>query len=178
MLEDTEERQLRETALKNVEAILEARQRADRDLLATKEALERKTQELERKTQELSRLVAAIESSEDAIITKSLEGVIVTWNAGAKRMFGYSRDEVIGQPITILIPEDHIDEEPSILARLRRGERIEHYETVRRRKDGTLIDISLSVSPIKDASGRIIGAAKFARDITSAEAHRGGLDRQ
>jgi PAS domain S-box-containing protein len=159
MGEDTEEQQLRETALKNLEAILEARQRAERELLATKEALERKTQEL-------SRLVAAIESSEDAIVTKSLEGVIVTWNARAERMFGYSRDEVIGQPITILIPEDHIDEEPSILARLRRGERIEHYETVRRRKDGTLIDISLSVSPIKDASGRIIGAAKFARDIT------------
>ena len=112
------------------------------------------------------RLAAAIEFSDDAIITKTLEGVIVTWNAGAERMFGYSPEEAMGRPITLLIPEDHSDEEPAILARLRRGERIDHYETIRQRKDGTLLNISLSVSPIKDASGRIIGAVKIARDIT------------
>jgi PAS domain S-box-containing protein len=158
-IEQIEETKLRETALKNVESILAARQRAERELLATKDALERKTEEL-------SRLAAAIEFSDDAIITKTLEGVIVTWNAGAERMFGYSPEEAMGRPVTLLIPEDHSDEEPAILARLRRGERIEHYETVRQRKDGTLLNISLSVSPIKDASGRILGAVKIARDIT------------
>ncbi len=159
MGDEAEAAQLRETALKNVESILEARQRAERELVATKNALQRKTEEL-------GRLAAAIEFSNDAIITKSLEGVIVTWNAGAERVFGYLPEEVVGKPVTILIPEDHINEEPDILARLRRGERVDHYETIRRRKDGTLINISLSVSPIKDASGRIIGAAKIARDIT------------
>jgi PAS domain S-box-containing protein len=159
MHEEIEEDELRKTALKNMESILAARQRAERELVATKDALERKTEEL-------SRLAAAIEFSDDAIITKSLEGVIVTWNAGAERMFGYSPAEAVGKPVTILIPDDYIDEEPSILARLRRGERIDHYETVRQHKDGTLINISLSVSPIKDASGRITGAAKIARDIT------------
>ena len=158
-IEQIEETKLRETALKNVESILAARQRAERELLATKDALERKTEEL-------SRLAAAIEFSDDAIITKTLEGVIVTWNAGAERMFGYSPEEAMGRPITLLIPQDHSDEEPAILARLRRGERIDHYETIRQRKDGTLLNISLSVSPIKDASGRIIGAVKIARDIT------------
>jgi PAS domain S-box-containing protein len=157
--ESEEDVNLRETALKNVESILAARQRAERELVAAKDALERKTEEL-------SRLAAAIEFSDDAIVTKTLEGIIVTWNAGAERLFGYSSDEAVGKPVTILIPEDHIDEEPAILARLRRGERIDHYETIRQRKDGTLLNISLSISPIKDASGRIIGAAKIARDIT------------
>src|SRR5215218_4778224 len=84
-----------------------------------------------------ARLAAIVESAEDAIISKSLEGVITTWNKGAERMFGYTADEAIGQPVTILFPEDHINEEPAILARIRAGERVEHYETVRRRKDGT-----------------------------------------
>jgi PAS domain S-box-containing protein len=159
MRDEKEEVQLRETALKNAESILAVRQRAEHELLATRDALERKTEEL-------GRLAAAIEFSDDAIITKSLEGVIVTWNGGAERTFGYSSSEAIGRPVTILIPEDHLDEEPNILSRLRRGERIDHYETIRKRKDGTLINISLSISPIKDASGRIIGAAKIARDIT------------
>src|ERR1700730_6146907 len=154
-----EDDKLRETALKNVESILAARQRAERELVAAKDALERKTEEL-------SRLAPAIEFSDDAIITKTLEGIIVTWNASAERIFGYSADEAVGKPVTILIPQDHIDEEPAILARLRRGERIDHFETVRQHKDGTLINISLSISPIKDASGRIIGATKIARDIT------------
>ncbi|MDP9050926.1 MAG: PAS domain S-box protein, partial [Acidobacteriota bacterium] len=159
MPDEMEEAKLRETAFKNVESILAARQRAEGELLAIKDALERKTEEL-------SRLAAAVESSDDAIITKTLEGVIVTWNAGARRMFGYLADEAVGRPVTILMPEDHIDEEPGILDRLRRGERIDHYETIRQHKDGSLINISLSVSPIKDASGKIIGAAKIARDIT------------
>jgi PAS domain S-box-containing protein len=111
-------------------------------------------------------LSAIIESADDAIISKSLEGVIMSWNEGAQRIFGYMPDEVIGKHISILIPEDHIDEEPAILARLRAGERIEHYETIRRRKDGALLDISLTVSPIFGPGGRIVGASKIARDIT------------
>jgi PAS domain S-box-containing protein len=114
----------------------------------------------------LSRYGAVIEDSDDAILTKTLDSIITTWNPGAQRLFGYSADEVIGKSVTVLIPENHLDEEPGIIARLRRGERIDHYETIRRRKDGTLMDVSLTVSPIKDASGRIVGASKIARDIT------------
>jgi PAS domain S-box-containing protein len=113
-----------------------------------------------------SRLAEVVASSDDAIITKTLDGVITTWNAGAARIFGYESDEVIGKPVTVLIPEDHIDEERGILERLRRGERIEHYETIRRRKDGTVLDVSLSVSPLRNANGTIVGASKIARDIT------------
>jgi PAS domain S-box-containing protein len=111
-------------------------------------------------------LAAIVESSDDAIISKDLHGVILTWNRGAQRVFGYTAEEVIGKPVTVLIPPDRIDEERGILARIRRGERIDHYETVRRRKDGGLIDISLTVSPIRDSDGRIAGASKIARDIT------------
>ena len=106
------------------------------------------------------------ESSEDAIITKDLDGIITSWNKGAERIFGYEAYEMIGKPINLLIPPDRPDEEPSILARLRKGQRIEHYETLRRRKDGELIDISLSVSPLVDQTGKIVGASKIARDIT------------
>jgi PAS domain S-box-containing protein len=112
------------------------------------------------------RLAAIIETSDDAIISKTLDGVITTWNSGAERIFGYTAQETIGHSVTMLIPPDRIDEEPGILARIRRGERIEHYDTVRRRKDGSLVDISLSISPIKDLNGNIIGASKIARDIT------------
>jgi PAS domain S-box-containing protein len=111
-------------------------------------------------------LSAIIESADDAIVSKTLDGIITSWNRGAERIFGYKAEEVIGQPMTILIPLDHPDEEPNILARLRRGERIEHYETRRIRKDGRLIDVSLTVSPIKGADGKIIGASKIARNIT------------
>ena len=111
-------------------------------------------------------LVAIVESSDDAIISKNLDGVIQTWNAGAQHLFGYTADEAIGKPVTMLIPADRQDEEPGILARLRRGERIHHYETVRQRKDGSLVDISLTVSPVYDRAGRIIGASKIARNIT------------
>ena len=120
-----------------------------------------------RKTQfGLQQLATVAETSEDAIITKDLNGIITSWNKAAERIFGYPADEVIGKPVSVLIPPDRPDEEPTILERLRKGQRIEHYETVRRRKDGTLIDISLSVSPLADATGRIVGASKIARDIT------------
>ena len=114
-----------------------------------------------------SRLLASIvESSDDAIISKDLDGIISSWNYGAERVFGYKADEVIGKPVTILLPLDRYDEEPAILERIRSGRSVDHYETVRRRKDGKLIDISLTISPIRDESGRIIGASKIARDIT------------
>jgi two-component system CheB/CheR fusion protein len=109
---------------------------------------------------------AIVECCDDAVLSKDLDGIIKTWNRGAERLFGYTAEETIGRPVTMLIPADRLDEEPGILARLRRGERIDHYETVRQRKDGGLIDISLTVSPVKDSSGRIIGASKIARDIT------------
>jgi two-component system cell cycle sensor histidine kinase/response regulator CckA len=113
------------------------------------------------------RLATIVESSDDAIISKDLNGVITSWNQAAERLFGYTAEEAIGQPITILIPQDHIDEEPGILARIRRGERIEHYETIRQRKDGSSLELSLTVSPMKNRAGTIIGASKIARDITA-----------
>lgn len=122
--------------------------------------------ERERTDEARTLLASVVESSEDAIITKSLDGIISTWNKGAERMFGYTAEEITGLSITILIPTDRMDEEPAIIARLKKGERIQTYETVRRRKDGTSLHISLTVSPIKDKSGRIIGASKIARDIT------------
>ncbi|MCQ1781559.1 PAS domain S-box protein [Neorhizobium galegae] len=111
-------------------------------------------------------LAAIIESSEDAIVSKSLQGTITTWNKGAARLFGYSAAEAVGKPVTILIPEDRLDEEPAILARIHAGERVRHFETIRRRKDGTLLDISLTISPIRNGDGKIIGASKIARDIS------------
>lgn len=109
---------------------------------------------------------AIVESSDDAIIAKDLNGTIINWNRGAERLFGYTAEEAVGRPVAMLIPLDRQDEEPGILARIGRGERIEHYETIRRRKDGSLVEISLSVSPIRNRQGRVIGAAKIARDIT------------
>ena len=112
------------------------------------------------------RLAAIVESSDDAIVAKDLSGTIITWNKGAERLFGYVAEEVIGKPVLILIPTERQHEEPKILSRIRSGERIDHYETVRRRKDGSLVEVSLSVSPIRSLDGRIIGASKIARDIT------------
>ena len=111
-------------------------------------------------------LGSIVESSQDAIIGKTLQGIITSWNKGAERLFGYRAEEIIGQSVSRLIPEERLEEEMQILARLGRGERIDHYETVRRRKDGRLIHVSLTVSPIRDGSGRLIGVSKIARDIT------------
>lgn len=111
-------------------------------------------------------LASIVESSDDAILSKNLDGIITSWNRGAELLFGYAADEMVGKSVTGLIPADRQHEEVSILERLRRGERVGHYETVRRRKDGSLVDISLTVSPIRDASGNVVGASKVARDIT------------
>jgi PAS domain S-box-containing protein len=112
------------------------------------------------------RLASIVECSDDAIVSKDLEGVITSWNRGAERLFGYTAQEAVGKPVSMLIPADRKNEEPEILRRVRSGEKIDHYDTIRRRKDGSLIDISLTVSPVKDAEGRIVGASKIARDIT------------
>jgi PAS domain S-box-containing protein len=122
--------------------------------------------ELQKAEETRRRLAAIVEFSDDAIISKDLNGTIMSWNRGAELLFGYTAEEIIGQPVLRLIPRDRHDEEPEILDRIRKGERIAHYETVRRRKDGSLVEISLSVSPIKDASGKVLGASKIARDIT------------
>ena len=135
----------------NITSILES----NRDISESKQA-----QEVQ------GRLAAIVESSEDAIVSKNLDGVIVNWNKAAERIFGYTAKEAIGQHITLIVPPDRLDEEANILASLRRGERIDHFETVRRRKDGTLLDISVTISPVRDAQGRVIGASKVARDIT------------
>jgi PAS domain S-box-containing protein len=111
-------------------------------------------------------LAAIVESSDDAIIGQTLDGIITSWNAGATRIFGYTAEEMIGQPISLLVPADRPDDARQILERIRRGERVHHYETERLRKDGRRIYVSLSVSPIKDASGTIVGASKIARDVT------------
>ena len=109
---------------------------------------------------------ALVESSDDAIIGKTLDGHVTSWNKGAEAVFGYTRSEMLGKPISLLIPRDRKDEEPEILEKIKRGESVDHYETMRRRKDGRLIDISVTISPIRDAEGKIIGASKVARDIT------------
>ena len=111
-------------------------------------------------------LAAIVGSSDDAIISKNLDGTITSWNRGAHRMFGYTADEAVGQHITLIIPQDRRDEETHILERLRRGERVEHFETVRVSKSGGPLDISLTISPLKDAAGRVVGASKVAKDIT------------
>lgn len=141
-----EESLLRSVALKNANSVFAVRQRED-ELRA--------------------RLAAVVESSDDAIISKTLEGIITTWNKGAERMFGYTAEEAVGKSILILIPAERSGEEAEILQKLRSGQRIEHYETVRLKKDGTPLNVSLSVSPMRDASGTIIGASKIARDITA-----------
>ena len=122
----------------------------------------------ERKRAEETRalLAAIVETSNDAIVSKTLEGIVTSWNAGAERLFGYTASEMRGGSIDVIIPPDRLDEEREILERLRRGERIEHYETVRRAKNGHLLDMSLTISPVRDASGRIIGVSKIVRDVT------------
>ncbi|MBV8833859.1 MAG: PAS domain S-box protein [Acidobacteriaceae bacterium] len=130
-----------------------------------------------KRTERSSLLLSAIvDSSDDAIISKDLNGVITSWNKSAQRLFGYTPDEAIGKTVAeLLIPQDRQEEEPNILARLRRGERVDHFETIRRRKDGGLLDISLTISPVKDSAGTIVGASKIARDITDAKRIRSAL---
>ncbi len=131
------------------------------------EALQQANNELELSGQKAKmQLAAIVESSDDAIISKDINGIIVSWNMGAEHLFGYAAEEVIGKPITILIPSDRLDEESEIISRIRRGEFVRTYETIRRCKNGDLIDISLTISPIKTDDGKIIGASKIARDIT------------
>ena len=122
--------------------------------------------ERKRAEEALSRLAAIVESSEDAIVGKTLDGTIMSWNAGAERMFGYSAEEVKGRHISMLAPPDRPCEVPAILERIKRGERVDHFETVRVRKDGRRIDVSVTISPIKDAAGKVLGASAIKRDIT------------
>src|SRR6266850_8240663 len=113
-----------------------------------------------------AKLAAIVESSDDAIVSKTLEGIVTTWNKGAERIFGYMADEIIGRPINIIVPDDRQEEEPNILRQIRAGQRVDHFQTVRRTRDGKLIDVSVTISPIRDHNGKIIGASKIARDIT------------
>jgi PAS domain S-box-containing protein len=130
-----------------------------------------KSEEAERQNAERasSLLAAIVSSSDDAIVSKNLDGIITSWNNGAERIFGYTSEEAVGQHITLIIPADRRDEEADILASLRRGERIDHFETLRLRKDGSLIELSITISPVKDIHGRIVGASKVARDISRAK---------
>ncbi|MFO0950134.1 MAG: PAS domain S-box protein [Isosphaeraceae bacterium] len=130
-------------------------------VIATQDITERKRAEVAN-----ARLAAIVDSSEDAIVGKDLNGVITSWNAAAERLFGYSAAEAVGRNVTLLIPPERLEEESEILARVRAGKPVEHYETVRKRKDGRRVDVSLTVSPVRDADGRIIGASKIARDIS------------
>jgi len=115
---------------------------------------------------------AIIESSDDAILSKDLDGVILTWNEGAERLFGFAAQEAVGRPVTMIIAPDRREEEPAMLDRIRRGERIRNFETARRRKDGSLVDVSLTLSPIRDARGRVVGASSIARDVSELKRTR------
>jgi PAS domain S-box-containing protein len=150
-----------------------ASSRNDEERFRAAALLEQKAKSVEaeiaqrKQIEERSRLLSAIvEYSDDAIISKDLNGIITSWNSGAMRIFGYTAEEIIGRSVTVLIPPERLHEEPNILARLRKGDRMDHYETIRRRKDGVDVEISLTVSPLKDETGKIIGASKIARDIT------------
>ncbi len=143
------------------------RQRAERSLAEQR----RRMKEAE------GRYAAIVESSDDAIVGKTLDAVVTSWNRGAERIFGYTREEMIGQPIARLVPPDRQDDLPTILAAIRRGDRVDHFETERMRKDGRRIHVSVTVSPIKDADGRIIGASKIARDVTERKSTEEALRR-
>jgi PAS domain S-box-containing protein len=139
------------------------RERAERALREANNLLEVRVQD---RTAQLSQLASIVESSDDAIASKTLEGIITSWNAGAERLFGYAASEVLGKPMSLLIPPERADEEPTILARIARGEKTDHFETVRLAKDGRRLDVSVTISPMRDAQGRIVGASKIARDTT------------
>ena len=117
----------------------------------------------------LARMAAIVESSDDAIISKTLDGIITSWNRGAEKVFGYASAEAVGRPMLMLFPPERVKEEADILARIARGESVDHYETVRMRKDGKRIEVSVTISPIKDSQGRIVGASKIARDISERQ---------
>ena len=150
--------------------------RLPNDVQKAQDALVAEVAELRRQNEQLraaatdpllrGQLAAIVESSDDAIVSKTLKGIIQTWNSGAQRIFGWTPDEVIGKPINIIIPPDRQGEEPQILARIQRGERVDHFETVRITKDGRLIDVSVTISPVRNGEGRIVAASKVARDIT------------
>lgn len=120
-------------------------------------------------------LASIVECSDDAIYGKTLDGTILSWNRGAERIYGYSAGEMVGKPVSVLVPANKPDEVPAILERVKRGERVSHFETTRVRKDGEVIDLSLNVSPIRDASGQIIGASTTARDVTEQKKMREAL---
>ena len=153
------------------EVIVESRMQLFGDgtvLEANRDITERRKIEvaLRESEQRLRWLASIVELSNDAIVSKNLDGIITSWNRAAEYVFGYSTREAIGQPITLVIPEDRQSEERDILTRIRRGERVDHFETIRQHKNGSLIDVSLTISPVKDANGKIVGASKTARDIT------------
>ena len=132
----------------------------------------------ERQRGEAAELLAAIvESSDDIIISESLDGTITSWNKAAERIFGYTAEEAVGKGISLLIPPDHLDDIPHILDRIRRGQRVEQYETQRKAKDGHIVDVSVTVSPIRDAAGNLVGASKVARDITERKRAEDALKR-
>lgn len=141
-------------------------QKVEAEIFLRAQELQETNKKLLAANEELARLAAIVESSDDAIISKTLEGIVTSWNKGAERIFGYAAEEMISKPVSVLIPTDRFNEEPGIIERLKRGELIEQYETVRRRKDGKQIDVSLTISVIRNSEGRIIGASKIARDIT------------
>jgi PAS domain S-box-containing protein len=161
------ERKQAEQALRRAHDELEVRvEQRTAELGRTNQALQAEITERLQAEMASTRLAAIVESSDDAIIGKTLDGYVTSWNRGAEMVFGYSRKEMTGKHISVLIPDDRKDEEPGIMKKIKRGESVNHYETVRRRKDGWLIDISVTVSPIRDAHENIIGASKVARDIT------------
>jgi PAS domain S-box-containing protein len=146
--------------------VIEVLHAARRRLEVSARAARSNQRELDRVSQVTTDLSAIVESSEDAVIGKDLQGIITSWNAGAERLYGYTAAEMIGRSISTLIPAEHADELPSIMERLRRGERVEHFDATRIRKDGRRVAVSLSISPIHDADGRVIGASAIARDIS------------
>jgi PAS domain S-box-containing protein len=149
-----------------IHASLDARQFQMAEREKSETALRRDITERDQAERAASLLSAIVDSSDDAIVSKNLDGVITSWNKGAERLFGYSAEEAIGQHVTLIIPADRRNEETMILDRLKRGERVDHFETVRVRKDGTPLEISLTISPVRDTTGRVVGASKVARDVT------------